>query len=267
MREVLPGARPLEALAPLKERIQSLPKGTLLVVGRPANVNRWLSAYTGLLAYPRAIVGDWADSASVSNPDDGARLYERTLERWSDPRVVPIVAGYVPFQAGGVEELGAGFARLRPSSRPLPVHVVNPSGLERDEAGRPLFTMGRGRTKIVVFSPAALRADLVLSLRPYPGRPGTRLLAFLAAEDYSHRGVRLAAEGTPQGALPLSGGTELRLPLRIPGGLCTLVLVVDEGRGVLDARTPVTVAGLSLEPDEPAAGDEPDGLARSEPGR
>ena len=269
MREVLPGARPLEDLAGLKGRVQALSPGTLLVVGRPANVNRWLSAYTGLLAYPRAIVGDWADSASVSSPDGTAVLYERTLERWDDPRVVPIVAGYVPFQPGGVEDLGSGYGRLLRSAHPLPVHVVNPSGLGRDEtSGRPLFTMGRGRTKIVVFSPAALPAELRLWLRPYPGRPGSRLLAFHAAEDFSHRGVRLAAEGEPVGTVPLAGETALRLPLSLPAGLSTLVLVVDEGRGVLDARTPVTVVGLAVFPDGPDA--RPDdggrGLARSEPG-
>jgi hypothetical protein len=252
MREVLPGAGPLEELAALKSRIQSLTPGTLLVVGRPANVNRWLSATTGLLAYPRAIVGDWADSASVSNPDGAVVLYERTLKRWDDPRVVPIVAGYVPFQTGGVQELGSGYARLLAPARPLAVHVVNPSGLDRDEtSGRASFTMGRGRTKIVVFAPAALTAELRLSFRPYAGRPGTRLLAFLAAEDYSHRGVRLAAEGVPAGAVPLAGETAVRIPLGLPAGLSTVVLVVDEGRGVLDARTPVTVVGLGLEPGEP----------------
>ena len=270
MREVLPGESPLEELPGLKQRFQALPPGTLLVVGRPANVNRWLSAYTGLLAYPRAIVGDWADSASLSNSPDGEALYARTLARWDDPLVVPIVAGYVPFQAGGVEELGGGYGRLLPSVRPLPVHVVNPSGLDRDEtSGRPLFTMGRGRTKIVVFSPAALTVELSLSLRPYPGRPGTRLVAFLAAEDYSHRGVRLAAEGTPVAAVPLAGETALRIPLSLPAGLSTVVLVVDEGRGVLDARTPVTVVGLALSPGEAVA--RPDdggrGLAASGPGR
>jgi hypothetical protein len=271
MREVLPGARPLEELGGLKRRVQALPPGTLLVVGRPANVNRWLGAYTGLLAYPRAIVGDWADSASVSSARDGAEaLYERTMARWDAPFVVPIVAGYVPFQAGGVEEVGGGYVRLLRPARPLPVHVVNPSGLDRDEAsGRPLFTMGRGRTKIVVFSPAALAAGVSLSLRPYPGRPGTRLLAFHAAEDYSHRGVRLAAEGAPVAAVPLAGETALRIPLSLPPGLSTVVLVVDEGRGVLDARNPVTVVGLALVPDGPAArsGDGGRGLAASGPGR
>jgi hypothetical protein len=254
MREVLPLARPLEELSALKSRIQSLPPGTLLVVGRPANANRWLSAYTGLLAYPRAIAGDWSDSASLSNADDSVRLYERLLPRWDEPRVVPIVAGYVPFQAGGVEDLGGGFARLLPLARPLPLHVVNPSGLGRDESsGRPLFAMGRGRTKIVVFSPAARAAELRVTLRPYAGRPGTRLLAFLAAEDYSHRGVRLASEGTPVAVLPLAGETALRIPLSLPAALSTVVLVVDEGRGVLDARTPVTVIGLALEPAPPEA--------------
>ncbi|HYN01869.1 MAG TPA: hypothetical protein VE359_05460 [Vicinamibacteria bacterium] len=270
MREVLSGERPLEELPGLKRRFQALPPGPILVVGRPANVNRWLSAYTGLLAYPRAIVGDWADSASISNSPEGEALYARTLARWDDPLVVPIVAGYVPFQAGGVEELGGGYGRLLPSVRPLPVHVVNPSGLDQDNtSGRPLFTMGKGRTKIVVFSPGALAADLSLSLRPYPGRPGTRLVVFLAAEDYSHRGVRLAAEGTPVAAVPLAGETAVRIPLRLPAGLSTVVLVVDEGRGVLDARTPVTVVGLALSPGEAVA--RPDdgarGLAASGPGR
>ena len=250
MREVLPGARPLEELGGLKSRFQGLPPGTLLVVGRPANANRWLSAYTSLLAYPRAILGDWADSASISNAPVGTEaLYERTLARWDDPRVVPIVAGYVPFQAGGVEAMGGGYARLRRPARPLPVHVVNPSGLARDQvSGQPMFTMGQGRTKVVAFSPAALTAELGLSLKPYPGRPGTRLLVFHAAEDYSHRGVRLAAEGTPVAAVPLAGDTALRVRLTLPAGLSTVVLVVDEGRGSLDALTPITVVGLALEP-------------------
>ena len=266
MREVLPGSRPLEELAGLKSRVQSLPPGTLLVVGRPANVNRWLGAYTGLLAYPRAIVGDWADSASASTSPAGDRLYERALARWDDPRVVPIVAGFEPFRAGEVEELGGGFARLPRLTRPMVVHVVNPSGLGHDDtSGRPLFSMGRGRTKIVVFSPTTATADLRLWLRPYPGRPGTRLVAFLAAEDYSHRSVRLATEGTPVAAVPLTGETVLRIPLSLRAGLSTVVLVVDDRRGVLDARSPVTVVGLALEPDgpSPSSGGGDRGLAAS----
>jgi hypothetical protein len=252
MREVLPGERPLEQLPVLKRRIQALPAGTLLVVGKPANVNRWLSAYTALLAYPRAIVGDWSDGASTAG--GGTALYEQTLTRWNDPLVVPIVAGTEPFQAGELETLGGGYARLPRLTRPLVVHVVNPSGLGHDDtSGRPFFSMGRGRTKIVVFSPATAGAELHLSLRPYPGRPGTRLLVFQAAGDYSHRGVRLVSEGAPVAAVALGGERGLRIPLELRAGLSTVVLVVDEGRGVLDARHHVTVDGLSLEPTGAAA--------------
>jgi hypothetical protein len=58
--------------------------------------------------------------------------------------------------------------------------------------------------------------------------------------------VRLASEGTPIAVMPLTGATALRIPLALPSGLSTIVLVVDEGRGVLDAREPVTVEGLTL---------------------
>ena len=269
MREVLPAERPLEELPSLKRRLQTLPPGTLLVVGRPANVNRWLSAYTGLLAYPRAIVGDWADSASTSNhPDGGAPLYEQTLTRWTDPRVVPIVAGFEPFQVDGVEDIGGGYARLSRLTRPLVVHVVDPAGLSReDTSGRPLFSIGRGRTKVVVFSPTTAAVELRISLRPYPGRPGTRLLVFQAAGDYSHRAVRLASEGAPVAAVPLGGETTLRIPLALPLGLSTVILVVDEGRGVLDARHPLTADGLFFEPTGAAASSGHEGLdlARSGP--
>ena len=136
---------------------------------------------------------------------------------------------------------------------PLLVHVVNPSGLDKDDiAGRPTFSIGRGRTKIVVFSPTAGSAELGLTLRPYPGRPGTCLVAFLAGGDYTHRSVRLASQGDPIAVVPLSGGTALRVPLALPSGLSTIVLVVDEGRGVLDAREPVTVEELTLVPSGPA---------------
>ncbi len=70
---------------------------------------------------------------------------------------------------------------------------------------------------------------------------------YVAGGDYSHRSVRLASEGTPVAALPLSGETALRVPLELPRGLSTVVLVVDEGRGELDAREPVTVVGLSIQ--------------------
>jgi hypothetical protein len=266
MREMLPEAT-LRQLPALKQRIQELPTGTLLVVGRPVNAHRWLATAVSLLAYPRAVVADWADGASISNhPIGGEALHARLLERWDDPYVVPIVAGFVPFQAGGVEHLGGGFVRLLRGEQPLLVHVVNPLGLDKDEvSGRPIFTMGKGRTKIVVFSPLAGSTELGLTLRAYPGRPGTRLVAFLAGGDYTHRSVRLASEGTPLAVLPLAGETSLRVPVVLPSGLSTIVLVVDEGRGVLDAREPVTVEELAIRSVGPSEAREA-GSPRQEPG-
>jgi hypothetical protein len=248
MREILPSTT-LAGLAGLKQRLLAQPPGTLLVVGRPVNAHRWLATALSLLAYPRAVVADWSDSASVSNhPEGGEPLYASLLEHWSEPQVVPILAGYVPFQPDRAAELGGGLALLPRGTRPLVVHVVNPAGLDRDtHAGRPSFALGKGRTKIVVFSPQAQPAELRLELRPYPGRPGTRLVVFLAGGDYSHRSVRQASEGIPVAAVPLSGDTALRIPLSLLRGLSTVVLVVDEGRGELDARDPVTVVQLSLE--------------------
>jgi hypothetical protein len=163
--------------------------------------------------------------------------------------VVAIVAGYVPFEQGVVEPIGGGLARLTGDIRPLVVHVVNPAGLARDAgSGRPTFSVGKGRTKIVVFAPREGPIELALALRPYPGRPGTRLVVFQAADDYSHRSVRLASEGPPVARIALGGATSLRVPLALSSGLSTIVLVLDDGRGQLDAREPVTVVELSLEP-------------------
>jgi hypothetical protein len=92
---------------------------------------------------------------------------------------------------------------------------------------------------------------LGLDLRPYPGRPGTRLLVYVAEGDYNHRAVRLASEGAPVAVAPLGGETSLRVPLRLPAPLATVILVVDDGEDLLDAREPVTVEHLSLEPPAP----------------
>ncbi len=134
---------------------------------------------------------------------------------------------------------------------PLLVPGVNPAGLEYDPDGRPTVSVGRGRTKLVVFSPTAGPATLSLTLAPYAGRPGTRLLAFLAAEDNSHRAVRLATEAAAIAEVPLSGETSAAIRAELPGGFATIVLLIDEGRGELDARAPVTVVGLSLRRAEP----------------
>jgi hypothetical protein len=248
MREILPGAT-FAQLGDLRRRVQELPPGNLLVVGRPVNAQRWLATALSLLAYPRSVVGDWADSGTVTNhPVGGQELYVQLLGRWNEPHVVPILAGYVPFQPGAAP-LGGGLARLPSGARALLVHVVNPAGLVSDSAtGRPRFSVGKGRTKLVVFSRQAQSVVLALRLRPYPGRPGTRLQVFQAPGDYSHRSVRLASQGEPVALLPLGGETSLEAPLTLPGGLSTLVLILDDGSGALDAREPVTVTHVSFGP-------------------
>ncbi len=224
------------------------------MLGRPVNVHRWLGTAVSLLAWPRAVVADWVNGASISNhPIGGEALYLQLVERWREPHVVPIVAGHVGFQPGGVAELGGGFARVLKEDDPLLVHVVNPAGLEYDPDGRPTFSVGRGRTKLVVFSPTAGPATLSLTLAPYAGRPGTRLVGFLSAEDFSHRAIRLATEGAAIADVPLSGETSAVIPILLPAGFATVALLIDEGRGELDARVPVTVVGLSLQPASRAA--------------
>ena len=60
------------------------------------------------------------------------------------------------------ELLGGGYARLLPAGRPARRARRQPGGARARRRRRdgPLFTMGEGRTKIVVFSPGAVRADL-----------------------------------------------------------------------------------------------------------
>ncbi len=258
MQEVLPGPSPLRDLPALKRSWQELPTGTLLLVGKPSNAGRWVGAITSLLAYPRPIVGDWTESASMGSPGaEGTALYTWLLSRLGEPRVVAVLAGFVPFQTEGVEPLGGGFARLLPGDSPVIVHVMNPAGFERDEGdSRPAFPIGEGRTKIVVLSRSEGASVLALALRPYPGRPGARLLVRVTGGDYSRRAVRLATEAAPDFAFKLAGETAYRIPLPGGRGLQTAVLTVDGTA----ARQPLAVVGLrvslasSTEPEAPARG-------------
>ena len=248
MQEVLPGPAPLRELPALKRAWRDLPAGTLLLVAKPSNGGRWLGAVTSLLAYPRAIVGDWTESASMGAPSAaGEALYTSLLSRLGEPFVVPVLAGFVPFQTEGVELLGGGFARLLPGESPVIVHVMNPAGFERNAGqGRPSFPIGEGRTKIVVLSRSERPTELALTLRAYAGRPGSRLLVRVAGGDYSRRAVHLAVEGAPDLVLPLGGETAFRVPLPAAHGLQTGVLVVEDRGSAAAARTPLTVVGLQV---------------------
>ncbi|HXB55080.1 MAG TPA: hypothetical protein VN461_09880 [Vicinamibacteria bacterium] len=227
MREIIRAERPLAEAGVVQRRIRELPPGTLLVVGRPVSAHRWLAPYTALLAYPRPIVGDWTESPSIGlHPKGGAALYRELLGRIGEAGVVPLLCGFIPFQTGGFESLGGGFARLLPSERPLLIHVVNPGGpVEERVPGPPRFTIQGGRTKLILYSPIETGVELSLKLRPYPPAPGGQALTvFLTPDDFDHRTVRSAVEAGPQLVLPLDGRTELKVETSLPPGLATVVL-------------------------------------------
>jgi hypothetical protein len=227
MREIIRAERPLAEAGVVQRRIRELPPGTLLVVGRPASAHRWLAPYTALLAYPRPIVGDWTESPSIGlHPKRGATLYRDLLARIGEAGVVPLLCGFIPFQAGGFESLGGGFARLLPSEQPLIVHVVNPGGPVEDKGpGPPRFTIQGGRTKLVLYSSLEAGVELRLKVRPYSPPPeGAALTVFLTPDDFDHHTVRSAVEGGPQLVLPLDGRTDLSIEASLPRGLATLVL-------------------------------------------
>jgi hypothetical protein len=226
MREIIRAERPLAEAGAVQRRIRELPPGTLLVVGRPVSAHRWLGPYAALLAYPRPIVGDWAESPSIGRHPEGAGLYRDLLRRIGEAGVVPLLCGFIPFQAGGFESLGGGFARLLPSEQPLIVHVVNPGGpVEEKGPGPPRFTIEGGRTKLILYSPVEAGMELRLRVRPYPPPPeGQAMTVFLTPHDFDHRTVRSAVESGPQLVLPLDGRTELRIETSLSPGLATLVL-------------------------------------------
>jgi hypothetical protein len=227
MREIIRAERPLAEAGVVQRRIRELPPGTLLVVGRPVSAHRWLASYTALLAYPRPIVGDWTESPSIGlHPERGAALYRDLLRRIGEAGVVPLLCGFIPFQAGGFESLGGGFARLLPSEQPLIVHVVNPGGpVEERAEGPPRFTIQGGRTKLILYSLKEALVELNLKVRPYrPPAEGAALTVFLTPGDFDHRAVRSAVEGAPQLVLPLDGRTELRIETSLSPGLATVVL-------------------------------------------
>jgi hypothetical protein len=188
-------------------------------------------------------VGDWTNSASLAPSAERADAYAALIGRIGEDGVVPLLCGFTPFQAAGFDALGGGLARLVPSEAPLVVYVLNPAGLEPTaSSGRPAFRMGRGRTKIVLWSPRDLAAELVLSLEPYPAPAiGTRpaVETFLIGTDRDHRAVREAVEqDRPQVSL-LDGRRRLRIPLHLSRGLSTAILRTSHrGRAGDPARRP-----------------------------
>jgi hypothetical protein len=228
MREVLLGPRPLDHLAELKERIRDLPEGTLVVLARPANRHRWLAAHVALLTYPRPVVGDWTDSASISATDETGAAYDAALAHLGRPGVLPLLCAFRPFQPGGYESIGYGLAVLEPSVGPLVLYVVNPAGLEGDADAAPAFEMGRGRAKVILWSPRQTRATLRLEFAPYPPARAehTALDVFVSNQDYTKRAVRTVVEEGRAARILLDGARVIETPpFDLTPGLSTVVLL------------------------------------------
>jgi hypothetical protein len=161
---------------------------------------------------------------------------------------VPLIAGFVPFQTEGVEDLGGGYVRVVPTDRPVLVHVLNPLGLgEDEETGRPCFDLGTRRTKVIVYSPREVEAELLLTLRPYPDGEGSRLLVYTVEGGYNHRHIRRAVERPPDSITPLAGQTNLRIPLRLGKGL-TMAILLLRGEGADSAQSPLSVIEAAVVP-------------------
>jgi hypothetical protein len=228
MRNVIRSERPLEELPGLKDRVQSLPRGTLLVLGHGSYEDVWLRYYTALFAYPRRVMIDWTGSPSRFPQLAWRDRMNTYLERVQDMRreqLVPIIPGFVPFTPEGVEDLGGGFARLK-EPRPLVLQVRNRNGLEFDpRTGQPFFWMGQGRTEIVLFSPTRRSVQLVLAVRPGPSKPET-----------GRRTVEVHPPSEPARVLGLENDTEWRVPLTLRSPLTTVGFEVRDRPSVSSVR-------------------------------
>ena len=248
MREMLPGAT-----------LERAPRAAAAASSafRPARCS-WSGARSTLTVGSRrrsccsaTRVRSWATGPTARPSRTTRSAATRSMPRGSRAgtiqRVVPIVAGLAPFPPRGIEPLGGGFGRLLKQEHPVLLHVVNPAGVDGAASDAPSFSDGpRPHEARRLRARRGKGRTWSSALQPYPGRPGTKLVAFLAGGDNTHRSVRLASEGAPVATLPLGGETSLRVPLDLVAGLNTVVLVVDEGRGSLDAREPLTVTGLAL---------------------
>ena len=221
LREVIDAPRPLEALPGLRSQLQQLPPGTLLVMGRPASHNDWLAAALILLAYPRPILGDWAESSNVPvHPVDRGTAYAHGLEGLEG--FVPLLAGSSIFEPGGVIDLGGGVARLVRTDRPRILYAVSPAGTAPSLFGEPIVTVGNGRTKLVVFSPRTERVEL-----RFEQQTGSRsaMEAYLNPGDFDRRTVLAALDRGPVTRLRPGEDGSMVLGLDLRRGISTVVLV------------------------------------------
>jgi len=229
MRTVIVSEHPYQEATRVRERLAGLPPGELLLLGRPAGRSVWLAAVSALLAHPRPIVADWQDSASLhaSQSSSAAEAaLEGFLRRPEDSGIIPLLAGFEPFDASGLEPLGGGFFRVRDTSRPLLVQVLAPRGQD----DRPVLT-DEGRTKLVFLSLHACAAEVRVSTAGAVPALRYQVIAGLVGGP----AFRAAVRQTPP-ARTVAGPAPFRLRVDLARGLTTLALTADSPVPIVEVQ-------------------------------
>jgi hypothetical protein len=110
MRQIILSDHPMTEIRQIKKRLLSLPEGTLHLVDTGAGPARDWAGYIALLAFPRPIVGNWAEAAYIHG----------IPEMWGAPRkelrtpMIPLVWGTLRCDEGfRGESLGGGVCRFK----------------------------------------------------------------------------------------------------------------------------------------------------------
>jgi hypothetical protein len=247
MTGLIGSEHPLAEVAGVKSSFRDLPGGELVLLGRPASNSPWLAAYTALFAYPRRVLGDWEDSASIAvDRQKAAEQYRSHLARLPDAGSIVLTAGFVPRAEPVREPLGGGFSRLLILDRPLLVQLVDPTrGLEIG----PRFGIGPERTKLVFFSPTASVGALDIEYRLCTEGAPVPLVVQQTGPAVGGQAFRTAIHSASGYEVRLDGAGVSRLPIRLERGLNTVVLTASlGGSGGDGVGRLLEVEALSLTP-------------------
>jgi hypothetical protein len=239
---------PLAEVAVLKRRFGDLPDGDLLLLGRPASISPWLGAFTALFAYPRRVIGDWEDCASIAFDRKVSEEYRARLARLPGAEDVVLTAGFVPGAEPGREPLGGGYSRLLTLDRPRLVQIVDPT---RDLAIGSRFGIGAIRTKLVFFAPATTVEALDVDYRSLVEETPVSLVVQQPGPAVGGPDFRIAIRSTSGYEVRLAGAGVSRLPIRLERGLNTVVLTASLDGGRMGVGPLLEVEAWSLTPLPP----------------
>jgi hypothetical protein len=249
MRALVPAERPLEVLPDLRRRLQGLPEGTLLVIGRPAAQQACLGDTLALMAYPRAILSDWEGTYHVSPFPEAPAKINSILATPEDSGALALVAGPPPFSSEGAETLGPGLSWLH-DWRPRVIRVEE-HGVP--SAPRPAGTFewtGQGRLRITVFSPRVSQAVLELTARPRSPRAGAAQREWIVVRtvpgELRGPALRSALDAASRQAVGLDPDEgQIRLPITVERG--TTTVAIDRRDGPPAPGTVIlSIAGIRL---------------------